>query len=255
MEPKEVINILKEFGLGEYEAKAYLALLERGKISARVISEVTRIPYTKIYQVLQNLERYGFIISISGKPRKHVAVSPDKALEKKMAQIRKQYNEEERKRKNLKKKLVNELNPLFESNVEDIMTETGTRTIVGSVNVTSHIKNTILNSTVLRCTVSDLDSFMEAYEEELQRTDANIIIRAPNAYFVDGVSVYKYPTYEGSDILIKDDNEVVYTFFVASSGMFTFSEMKVRVVADKKFVKGLIQDFDQSLNCLEEVKE
>jgi len=254
MEPKEIINILKEFGLGEYEAKAYLALLERGKISARIISDVTRIPYTKIYQVLQDLERYGFIISISGKPRMHMALSPEKALEKRMMQIKKEQEIENDKRQRLKKKLVEELEPVFKNNVEEEIAEMGTWTVVGTINVSSYIKTLISNSKDLRCTISDLDSFIGNYRDELRNTKAKVIIRCPNAYSFDDISIFNYPGYEGADIIIKDDNEVVYTFFVASPGVFTFSELKARIIVDKKLVSGLIKDFDLSLSLLEEVK-
>ncbi len=255
MEPEEVINTLKEFDLGEYEAKAYLALLERGKISARIISEVTRIPYTKIYQVLQNLERFGFIISVSGKPRRHMAMSPKKALEKRMIQIEKEHENENRKRENLKEKLVDELRSVLKDNVEEAMAEMGTWTIVGSVNVTSYIKALILNSKSLRCTVPDLDSFVGAYKDELKNTEAETTIRTPNAYSINNASVFEYPAYEGSDVIIKDDSEVVYTFSMASPGVFTFSESKVRIIIDKKLVSGLIKDFDLSLDILKEMKE
>jgi sugar-specific transcriptional regulator TrmB len=255
MEPKEVINILKEFGLGEYEAKAYLALLERGKISARIVSEVTRIPYTKIYQVLQNLERFGFIISVSGKPRRHMAVSPKKALKKRMMQIEKEHEKENKKRETLKEKLVKELGSVFKDIGEEEIGEGGTWTIVGSVNVNSYIKSLFDNAKALRCTLSDLESFVGNYKNEIKNTKAEILVRAPNGYSVENVSVFNYAEYEGSDVIIKDDSEVLYTFFVASPGVFTFSESKVRVIVDKKLVSGLIKDFDLSLGLLEEVKE
>ncbi|MEA1994458.1 MAG: helix-turn-helix domain-containing protein, partial [Euryarchaeota archaeon] len=221
MEPKEVINILKEFGLGEYEAKSYLALLERGKVSARIVSEVTRIPYTKIYQVLQNLERYGFVVSISGKPRKHVATSPKEAIKKRMMQIDAKYQEENRRRKILGKKVTDELSPLFKSNIDEEMTRMGTRTIIGSVNVAAYIKTVILDSMKLRCTVSKMDSFIGAYEKELEETDAEIILRSPDAHPTEGMSVFLYSDYEGSDIIIKDRDVAVYTYFVASGGTYT----------------------------------
>lgn len=255
MEPKEVINILKEFGLGEYEAKAYLALLERGKISARIISEVTRIPYTKIYQVLQNLERFGFIVSISGKPRTHMAVSPEKALEKRVMQIEREHEKENKKRESLKDKLVGELESVFKIDAEEEIAEGGTWTIVGNVNVTSYIKSLFNDSKRLRCTLSDIDSFVGNYQNEIENTKTKIMIRAPDAYALDNVSVFNYPDYEGSDIIIKDDTEVLYTFYVASPGVFTLSESRVRVIVDKKLVSGLARDFDLSLDLLEEVKE
>ncbi|MEA1993213.1 MAG: hypothetical protein U9N35_02290, partial [Euryarchaeota archaeon] len=86
-------------------------------------------------------------------------------------------------------------------------------------------------------------------------TDAEIILRSPDAHPTEGISVFLYSDYEGSDIIIKDRDEAVYTYFVASGGTYTFSELKVRVIADKNLVSGLIKDFDMSLQLLKEMSE
>src|SRR5881396_3352097 len=50
---------LKHFGLTEYEVKAYIALVEAGTVPASQLSTTARLPYSKIYEILGNLERKG----------------------------------------------------------------------------------------------------------------------------------------------------------------------------------------------------
>lgn len=52
-----VVEKLKRVGLTEYEAKAYLALLNAHLSTATQISEKSGVPRTKIYAVLESLEK------------------------------------------------------------------------------------------------------------------------------------------------------------------------------------------------------
>ena len=48
----DLLDALKQMGLTEYESKAYMKLLELGHLSAKEASELTGIPYSKIYRPL-----------------------------------------------------------------------------------------------------------------------------------------------------------------------------------------------------------
>ncbi len=72
---------LKDFGLTEYEVKAYISLVEGGSMPASMLSKVASVPYSKVYEVLGNLERKGWIESEQGRPSKYYAKSPSTALE------------------------------------------------------------------------------------------------------------------------------------------------------------------------------
>ena len=56
-----VVEKLQRIGLTEYEAKAYLTLLRDHLNSASKLSEKSGVPRTKIYSVLESLERKGWI--------------------------------------------------------------------------------------------------------------------------------------------------------------------------------------------------
>src|ERR1700758_4530393 len=72
---------LKEFGLTEYEAKVYVSLVESGTQTASELSRTASIPYSKIYEILGNLERKGWVESEQGRPSKYYPKAPSTALE------------------------------------------------------------------------------------------------------------------------------------------------------------------------------
>jgi HTH-type transcriptional regulator, sugar sensing transcriptional regulator len=72
---------LKEFGLTEYETKAYISLVESGSLAASELSRIASIPYSKIYEIIGNLERKGWVESEQGRPSKYYAKPPSTALE------------------------------------------------------------------------------------------------------------------------------------------------------------------------------
>ena len=65
---EDTIELLKKIGLTEYEAKVYLALLNRQLDGATKLSTECGVPRTKIYSVLEALENKGWIKIFSGYP-------------------------------------------------------------------------------------------------------------------------------------------------------------------------------------------
>jgi sugar-specific transcriptional regulator TrmB len=72
---------LKDFGLTEYEVKVYVSLVESGPMHASEVSKTASIPYSKIYEILGNLERKGWVETEQGRPSKHYPKAPSVALE------------------------------------------------------------------------------------------------------------------------------------------------------------------------------
>jgi len=81
MESAKIINSLKKLGLTEYEAKAYIALLEHGEADALEISRRSGVPRTRIYDILSKLESNGFIQGLKGsRPTIYIALPPSHTL-------------------------------------------------------------------------------------------------------------------------------------------------------------------------------
>lgn len=66
---------LQEHGLTEYEARAYLALLELETSEASPVADLARVPRTKIYQALDGLENKKLLTVIPERPKRY-SVSP-----------------------------------------------------------------------------------------------------------------------------------------------------------------------------------
>ena len=82
IKPELVKKIRSHFNLNIYETKVWLALLSKGVASAGEIAEMSGVPRSRTYDVLESLEKAGFAISKLGKPVKYIAVKPTTVVEK-----------------------------------------------------------------------------------------------------------------------------------------------------------------------------
>jgi sugar-specific transcriptional regulator TrmB len=103
----EVKRVLRELGLTQYETRAYLALLDKGVLTASQISEYAEVPYSKIYEVLASLEKKGWIKAERGRPSKYYPKSPSEALEAAKLRL-------EEMTKSWEQAILSELQPLYE---------------------------------------------------------------------------------------------------------------------------------------------
>ena len=78
----EFLKKIKDFGLNSYEAKIWTALLSRGVSTAGELSDIANVPRSRSYDILESLEKKGFIVMKIGKPIKYIAVSPDEVVER-----------------------------------------------------------------------------------------------------------------------------------------------------------------------------
>lgn len=79
---ENIILNLKEFGLSEYEAKAYLALTLHGPLTASNVAENSKIPQSKVYGILKSLSDKFLAESWNGKPLKFKSIEPSIGLKK-----------------------------------------------------------------------------------------------------------------------------------------------------------------------------
>jgi HTH-type transcriptional regulator, sugar sensing transcriptional regulator len=75
-------KIRGSFDLNIYEAKVWTALLSRGVATAGELADISGVPRSRSYDVLENLEKKGFIIMKLGKPIKYIAVQPEEILKR-----------------------------------------------------------------------------------------------------------------------------------------------------------------------------
>jgi sugar-specific transcriptional regulator TrmB len=82
VKPELVKKLKGYFDLNIYETKIWVALLSKGISSAGEIAELSGVPRSRTYDVLESLEKRGFVIQKLGKPIRYLAVKPEVVIEK-----------------------------------------------------------------------------------------------------------------------------------------------------------------------------
>jgi len=96
VERKKIVETLKKFGLTEYQSKVYSTLVFLGPSKVGEICKNSKVPQSKIYDVLEELVERQFVEVFEGRPKEFKALPPEVVL--KML-----IEEKERKIENLKK--------------------------------------------------------------------------------------------------------------------------------------------------------
>ena len=76
----EVISVLQQLSFTEYEAKAYLALLEKSPLSGYAISLNSGVPRSKIYEVLSGMVARGDILVSQENTPLYLPLSPEELI-------------------------------------------------------------------------------------------------------------------------------------------------------------------------------
>lgn len=77
---QDVIKVLQELNFTEYEAKAYLALLEKSPLSGYAVSLNSGVPRSKIYEVLGGLTDRGEVIVCHENPALYSPLPPGELI-------------------------------------------------------------------------------------------------------------------------------------------------------------------------------
>ncbi len=101
------IDVLRLFDLNEYESRTYAALVMNGPSTVKEIRESAGIPYSREYDVLESLEKRGFVRMQPGRPRIYSAVDPRKVL-KRECEIR----------VNVVDDLLEEIGPIYDEGIK-----------------------------------------------------------------------------------------------------------------------------------------
>lgn len=145
---QEFIKQIKDFfSLNIYETKVWLALLGKGIASAGEITEISGVPRSRTYDVLEGLEKRGFAILKLGKPVKYIAVKPNIIIEKLKSNV---LNDADDRLKTLSKikstSEYSELEQLHKVGIQPVRHEEISGAIKGKAIIYSHIKEILENA-------------------------------------------------------------------------------------------------------------
>ncbi len=135
-----VEEVRKIFDLNLYEAKIWLALLSKGTATAGELSEMANVPRSRTYDILEGLEKKGFVISKISKPIKYIAVPPSEVIERIKKKMLKEAEEKTRKIEGLKDSdFIKELEAIYKHNVEQIDPSEKMGSLKGRFNLYNHL--------------------------------------------------------------------------------------------------------------------
>ena len=76
----EIRDHLKNVGFTEYFINIYIGLLDQGELNAHDLSELTGVPYSRIYEVLNEMIRKSMITKVDGRPSTFIANEPQEVF-------------------------------------------------------------------------------------------------------------------------------------------------------------------------------
>jgi sugar-specific transcriptional regulator TrmB len=110
---ESLIEDLQDLGLNIYEAKAYLALIERSSLDTAEVAQISGIPRARTYDILDNLVRRGLASLKPGKQKRYSAIDVDMFSQKLIADTREQFVEKEQKIEKTAQKLKARLESVY----------------------------------------------------------------------------------------------------------------------------------------------
>ena len=135
-------ELRKYFRLNIYEVKIWTALLSRGMASAGELADISGVPRSRCYDVLESLEKKGFIIMKIGKPIKYLAVHPEAILERVKKNIKEESEELAQQIEKVKEtEEFKELELLQKSGIQHVDISSISKSIVGRTSINRFVKD------------------------------------------------------------------------------------------------------------------
>lgn len=179
-------KLRRYFSLNLYEVKIWTALLSRGVSTAGELSDIANVPRSRSYDVLESLEKKGFVIMKIGKPIKYIAVPPKEVLERVKKNIKKESEDHIKLLENLKgTEIVDELNSLHTQGVELVEPADLSGSLKGRHNLYNHLDMTIRGAEKTVTIMTTSQGFLRKVEgfkplfEQLKKRGVKIRIAAP----------------------------------------------------------------------------
>ncbi|MFB6208652.1 MAG: TrmB family transcriptional regulator [Candidatus Nanohaloarchaea archaeon] len=137
---QETLDKLEDIGLNMYERKIYSALISRGVSTAGELSEMTNVPRSRTYDVLESLAEKGCAVIKSNQPMEYVAIPPQQAIENIKEQHRQELEDKLDKLDSFKdSEAVDELESLYDQGLELVDPEEMSGSLQGSHQINQHM--------------------------------------------------------------------------------------------------------------------
>ncbi len=133
-------KLRRAFSLNLYEVKLWTALLSRGVSTAGELSDIADVPRSRTYDVLESLERKGFVIVKPEKPIKYMAISPSEVLDRVQRRLLETTEEKQKRLAGLKNSdILKELALLYKQGIEPMQPTDFSGALKGRHNIYDHL--------------------------------------------------------------------------------------------------------------------
>jgi len=179
-------RLRKIFDLNLYEARVWTALLSRGTSTAGELSNISDVPRSRTYDILESLEKKGFIVMKVGKPIKFIALKPEEVVERVKKNLMVDAQEKSKRLEKLRgDEVLDELNSLFTNGIKFVEPSDLSGSIRGRQNMYNHLDMMIRSAekSITLVTTAEglnrkLEALMPAFEKAKKR-GVSIRIAAP----------------------------------------------------------------------------
>jgi sugar-specific transcriptional regulator TrmB len=258
-------KLRRYFNLNLYEVKIWTALLSRGVSTAGELSDIANVPRSRSYDVLEALEKKGFVIMKLGKPIKYIAVPPKEVLERVKKNVKQESDDSIKRLEELKTTdIVTELNSLHTQGVELIEPSDLSGSLRGRHNLYNHLELTIRNAEETVTMSTTTSGFIRKVEglrpvfEQLKKRGVKIRIAAPMsketehaAKELDGIAEVRSTTVKARFVIV-DSKELIFMIMDDETVHPTYD---VGIwINTPFFASALEQYFELAWNEMKEVK-
>ncbi len=145
---EELLKKLRSsFDLNIYEVKIWTALLCRGVATAGELSDISQIPRSRSYDVLDSLEKKGFVMMKLGKPINYIAIEPNEILRRIKEKVKKKSEARIVELENVKSDVIfTDLQLLYNQGIQKVDPTTLSGALKGRDAIYTQLKSMLENA-------------------------------------------------------------------------------------------------------------
>lgn len=222
---EEFLNMLRQyFSLNLYEVKIWTALLSRKVATAGELSDLAIVPRSRTYDVLESLEKKGFVMVKLGKPIKYIAISPKDVIDRVKKRVAEKSEEKLNKLEALRESdVLKDLEQLHEQGIQLVEPSDLSGALKGRYNLYNHLEAMVKgaeNEIIIMTTSTGFLRKIEALKgvfEELQERGVSIKIACPKSEKTEeivkdlkDVAEFRYTDNIEARFCIVDGEEVLF---------------------------------------------
>jgi HTH-type transcriptional regulator, sugar sensing transcriptional regulator len=154
------------FDLNIYEVKIWTALLSKGMATAGELSDISNVPRSRSYDILESLEKKGFVIMKLGKPIKYLAVEPIEIINRVRKNIQASADTHIDLVENIKQdKIFQDLELLYKTGIDNVDVTALSGALKGRDNSYHHISSMIERAEKSVSIMTSTEGFLRKLEK------------------------------------------------------------------------------------------